>query len=238
MEIALIFHLKGYPIIHLFGTLYNFIHVKHPLLWHYLTSGIDPQRSTTSIILALSDNSPNFPRQKHIVKGGLYITVALPFIPHLTDRIIKVWRNTVSKIPNLPELRFIKKPPNKQWYTDLSFTETQQIEKNNVIYAACCNDCPDRTLYIGETARSLAVRSNEHLKNYDGRSAVGNHCKSSGHVNVSFKPIHEVRKIYNRRIMEKLLIDKFSPTLNTKSDCLSYISIDPTRMLNLFKFKF
>ena len=81
------------------------------------------------------------------------------------------------------------------------------------------------------------MRRIEHINNYDGRSVVGIHIKTTGHNDIDFNSVIAVKNIYHRRILEKLLIDNMNPTLNTKADCYFYLPLNYDNVLSCFNFK-
>jgi hypothetical protein len=82
-----------------------------------------------------------------------------------------------------------------------------------VVYNIPCASCED--FYIGETARSLGKRFDEHRKT-DKESALLEHIKHSGH-SISFDDVSILANETNynaRKVKEALEIHKSNPTLN------------------------
>ena len=81
------------------------------------------------------------------------------------------------------------------------------------MYNVPCASCPD--FYVGETARALGRRFQEHSST-DKESAVLEHIKNSGH-SLSFDDVRVLTTEPNysaRKIKEALEIYKAQPTLN------------------------
>ena len=101
------------------------------------------------------------------------------------------------------------------------FNTKDQIKKehkHDIIYHAKCPDCTDD--YIGETARRLIRRVDEHTGK-DNNSHLTKHSQIKGHKPVSledFKIIgsHFKNQEYFRKIAEAIYIKRFKPTLNVQ----------------------
>ena len=91
------------------------------------------------------------------------------------------------------------------------------VEKCGVIYNIRCKDCDaDR---IGETARNLGTRLNEHRKSvqaYDLKSAVSEHAKDTDHSIhwASVKMIGRENHFLSSKIREAINIHARRPAMN------------------------
>ena len=87
-------------------------------------------------------------------------------------------------------------------------------EKCGVVYNIQCNQCEDS--YIGETARSLGTRFQDHAGK-DKESAILAHINKTGH-NISLDNVNILvqnqPQYHSRKIREALEIHKAAPTLN------------------------
>ena len=91
--------------------------------------------------------------------------------------------------------------------------KTKIEDKCGVVYNIPCASCDD--FYIGETARKMKKRFDEHSKN-DKESALLEHTKKSGH-SISFENVSILAsepKFNARKIREAMEIFKHRPTLN------------------------
>ena len=89
----------------------------------------------------------------------------------------------------------------------------EKKDKCGVVYNVPCGTCKD--FYVGETARALGKRFEEHSSS-DKESAVLEHLKKTGH-SCSFDDVRVLatEPNYNaRKIKEAIEIYKASPTLN------------------------
>ena len=93
-------------------------------------------------------------------------------------------------------------------------------DKCGVVYQIPCDSSP--STYIGETARALGERFNEHSKS-DKESAVREHTLSSGHsISLENIKILASESRYNpRKIREALEIYKNNPKLNRDQAVIS-----------------
>ena len=91
--------------------------------------------------------------------------------------------------------------------------KAEKQDKCGVVYQVPCASCP--SFYVGETARSMGKRYEEHAKT-DKESAVLEHTQSLGH-SISFEDVRILASEthYNaRKIREALEIYKAKPSLN------------------------
>jgi hypothetical protein len=119
---------------------------------------------------------------------------------------------------------------------------TPIANKCGVIYKIKCANCEHN--YIGETARTLGTRVKEHLNTKkDSLSAVGEHCKDTGH-SVSWTNISVVGREehwYRRKIMEAIEISEGAPSLNIDVDVelpaiyTSFFSRDVCQLTSRYK---
>jgi hypothetical protein len=101
--------------------------------------------------------------------------------------------------------------------------------KSELIYGAQCKSCVSDYVYVGETSRFLTQRSYSHL--HDRTSPIRNHMDTTGHRAIDFKIIKHQSKPYPRKVLEKLLIEKFDPPLNTKANLDIFLNIDYNKLL-------
>jgi hypothetical protein len=235
LDIVHAFHLKQYPISDLFGCLYNFIHRIHPLLWRY--AHIAPHHVTTcSLISDLHLRASISPTVSKCCPYPYDITITLPFLPHISNSIVSLWRKHIVTLDNPPKVSFILTPPGIGITSDLTMSPIDKMEKSNIIYFVNCEDCNNELIYIGETSRALNIRMKEHISNYNRQSVVGEHKRILVHNRLLFNPVYSVDKIYQRRLLEKMCIDKYNPSRNTKTECHCYLNMHLNHILNLFKF--
>ena len=86
----------------------------------------------------------------------------------------------------------------------------KNINPSHVIYKGTCN-CGQT--YIGETARNLEVRVNEH-PDVNGQSAPAKHIKEHLNRKFSWDVLATAHSWIKRRIKEGFYIARFHPDLN------------------------
>ena len=87
---------------------------------------------------------------------------------------------------------------------------SQYLNPSHVIYKGTCN-CGQT--YIGETARNLEIRVNEH-SDVNGQSEPAKHIKEQPNHKFSWEVLTTAHSWMNRRIKEALYIARFRPELN------------------------
>ena len=132
--------------------------------------------------------------------------IGLPYIQGLSEELQRIFGDhgiTVFHRPFNTIRSMLVHPKDK----------TEKQDKCGVVYQVPCASCP--STYIGETARSMGKRYEEHAKS-DKESAVREHTLSSGH-SISFEDVRILacETHYNsRKIREALEIYKAKPSLN------------------------
>jgi hypothetical protein len=94
---------------------------------------------------------------------------------------------------------------------------TLKCHKHNIVYEVTCPECS--ATYIGETARRLSVRAEEHKSNQTSNVCL--HSNNTGHKPVSLDDFSIIARnnsasTYKRRIIEALAIKENKPVLNRK----------------------
>ena len=132
--------------------------------------------------------------------------VGLPYIQGLSEELQRIFKthgvNSFLKPTNT--LRQILVKPKDP---------TPKEQKCGVVYNVDCGVCEDS--YVGETARKLKTRFDEHRKS-DTQSAILEHMKKTGH-SLSFENVNILvsePKLPSRKIREALEIYKRRPSLN------------------------
>ena len=92
--------------------------------------------------------------------------------------------------------------------------EVEDINRCGVIYMGQCNTCEQQ--YIGETARSMKTRINEHLHKKEPPTAIKEHLSITNHhmETKSFSILTGEPIVYNRKVKEAIKIKKLKPALN------------------------
>ena len=132
--------------------------------------------------------------------------VGLPYIKGASEELQRIFtehgvRTFHKPINTLRSL--LVKPKDK----------TKIGDKCGVVYNIPCASCDN--FYIGETARKMKKRFDEHSKN-DKESALLEHTKKSGH-SISFENVSILAsepRFNARKIREAMEIFKHRPTLN------------------------
>ena len=133
-------------------------------------------------------------------------SIGLPYIKGLSEELQRIFKDHGVSVYHKPfnTLRSsLVKPKDKQ----------NKEDKCGVIYNVACGTCSD--FYIGETARALGKRFEEHTST-DKKSAVLEHLKNTGH-SFSFDDMRVLAnepKYNARKIKEAIEIYKGKPTLN------------------------
>ena len=131
--------------------------------------------------------------------------LGLPYIQGLSEELQRVFKKHDINIYHKPgnTLRsFLVKPKDP----------TPTVNKCGVVYNINCNSCDDS--YIGETARSLGQRFQEH-QTHD-QSAIKEHLSASGH-SVSLDDVRILTseaRLDARKVKEAIEIYKRRPSLN------------------------
>ena len=132
--------------------------------------------------------------------------VRLPYIQGLSEELKRVFKkhgvNTFIK-PTNTFRNLLVKPKDP----------TDKGHKRGVVYNVPCVDCDD--FYVGETARKMKVRFEEHCKS-DKESALLEHRRKTGH-SLSFEDVRILvsePRLTSRKIREAMEIFKRRPTLN------------------------
>lgn len=132
----------------------------------------------------------------------------LPYVKGLTERLTKAFRKAEARVYYKPfnTLRSQLVHPKDK---------TPKEKKCGVVYEISCGDCNKK--YIGETARPLNTRVKEHTSiKRASLTAVGEHCKSTGH-SIPWDNISVIARENNntrRKIREALEIEISKPHLN------------------------
>ena len=102
-------------------------------------------------------------------------TAVIPYIRGLSEQLERAYaKHGVSIIhkPSNTIRQMLVQPKDK----------TSHLEKCGAVYLIKCNDCEDN--YIGETARALSTRLNEHQKTWvepPTLTSVGEHLRDTRH---------------------------------------------------------
>lgn len=182
------------------------------------------------------------------------ISERIPFcIPYITDEFSATVRKCLRKASLEDSVALVEIPPNNlkrmlirnRIYDRLCTTTECKICPNGkegdcmvsgVVYLIKCKECGDE--YIGETIRPLCVRIKEHL---DGKSkqrqssVLGNHrvTKHNGSdFDITVNILAHESNITARKTLEAFWINKKSPEMNRKEECLS-ITRELTSYLSL-----
>ena len=154
-------------------------------------------------------------KQASIPSGPPPPLVGLPYVKGLSEELQRIFKkhgvNVFFKPANTLR-QLLVKPKDK----------TETSEKCGVVYNIPCNSCDD--FYIGETARKMETRFQEHSKS-DKESALLEHIKQTGH-SISLEDVTILAnepRFYARKIREALKIHKLKPTLNRDQG----LEIDP-----------
>jgi hypothetical protein len=134
------------------------------------------------------------------------INIPIPYVQGVSERLKRVFDKHGVRVYHKPvntirqQLVHPKDPPIEN--------------KCGVIYKIKCDNCEHK--YIGETARTLGTRVKEHLNTKkDSLSAVGEHCKDTGHTvswaNISVTVVGREEHWYRRKIMEAIEISEGPP---------------------------
>jgi hypothetical protein len=131
--------------------------------------------------------------------------IGLPYIRGMSEPLERIFRKH--------EISIYHKPVNtlRQQLVHPK-DSTPKGKKTGVIYQIECQTC--NRLYIGETARSLDKRLDEHRKTTT--SAVNEHVKDTGHK-IDWEGVKVIGKEDNwakRKIKEAIAIRKNKPSLN------------------------
>ena len=131
--------------------------------------------------------------------------IALPYIKGVSESLTRVFKKQGVHTYHKPinTLRSILVHPKDK---------TPKEQQAGTVYHIPCKSCPDT--YIGETARLLATRMEEHKKN--NSSAINEHFTKTGHtINwADTKIIDRDSNTVRRKIKEAICIRKMKPTLN------------------------
>ena len=131
--------------------------------------------------------------------------IGIPYIKGISEPIQRVFRKHGVSIYHKPinTIRQLLVHPKDK---------TNREQKTGVIYQIDCETC--KGTYIGETARTLGKRLDEHKKLPS--SAVKEHQESTGH-NIDWKNVKIVGKEEHwmkRKIKEAITIRRVKPSLN------------------------
>ena len=178
----------------------------------------------------------------------------IPFsIPYVSDELSAIVRKCLRKASLEDSVALVEVPPNNlkrmlirnRIYDRLCTTTDCKICPNGregdcmisgVVYLIKCSECGDE--YIGETIRPLCVRIKEHLdgKSKQRRSSVlGSHrvTKHDGSdFDITVSILAQESNITARKTLEAFWINKKSPGMNRKEECLS-ITRELTSYLSL-----
>ena len=149
-------------------------------------------------------------------------TISLPYKGKKGQNIIKSMSNTLSNV--LPDRHVTKiMYTGKKLGSFFSIKdETKKQHQHDLIYYT---ECPESTCsenYIGEVARRLQERVDEHAGK-DSKSHMLQHTHQSGHAAVSIDNFKIVKRGFKnhkmkRKISEALLIKKYRPSLNKQEN--------------------
>ena len=132
--------------------------------------------------------------------------VGLPYVKGLSEELQRLFKKHGVNVYFKPfnTLRqILVKPKDK----------TETSEKCGVVYNISCDECSD--FYIGETARKMGKRFQEHTKS-DKESALLEHLKKTGH-SISLENVAVLAnepRYHARKIREAIKIHQHKPTLN------------------------
>ena len=132
--------------------------------------------------------------------------VGLPYVKGLSEELQRLFKKHGVNVyfkPTNTLRQLLVKPKDK----------TETSDKCGVVYNIACDECQD--FYIGETARKMGKRFQEHTKS-DKESALLEHLKKTGHSisleNVSI--LANEPRYHARKIREAIKIHQRRPTLN------------------------
>ena len=131
----------------------------------------------------------------------------MPYIRNVSEKFMKIFNNhgvTVCHKPTNKLRNFLVHPKD----------EVEDLNRCGVIYLGKCNTCDKE--YIGETARSMKIRINEHLHKKEQPTAIKEHLAISKHhmETKSFSILSGEPIKYNRKVKEAIKIKKLKPDLN------------------------
>ena len=140
------------------------------------------------------------------------INVPLPYIRGISEKLNRIFRDHGVNAYHKPinTIRsFLVHPKDK----------TPDCDKCGVVYKINCSDCKDT--YVGETARAMSVRFDEHTTTDTSAplTAVGEHTVKHKHeVDIdNVQIICREDHFWNRKIRESVEIRTHKPTLNRDS---------------------
>ena len=174
------------------------------------------QQQNTPLDVAVPDDTPNQPENIPEAKDAeKEVQMFIPYQGKMGESIIRRMRN-----------RFKHSFPNtkisityKSTKLSSKFSTKDKIKKDHnhdIVYLAKCPDCSET--YIGETARRLSRRVEEHAGK-DKNSHVTKHSQLNGHKPVSLENFEIIgsnfkNNEYCRKIAESILIKRLKPSLN------------------------
>jgi hypothetical protein len=138
------------------------------------------------------------------------ITITIPDVQGFSKRLQKIYTthgvSTIHKPFNTIR-NILVKPKDK----------TPDARKCGVVYQISCGGCD--SLYVGETARPLQTRLNEHHKlrgDQNSVTGVGEHCLATGHtfIDKDTKILGREENIWRSKIREPIEIYNINPNLN------------------------
>ena len=133
------------------------------------------------------------------------LPIAIPYIKGISESLARVFKKQGVHTYHKPfnTLRSILVHPKDK---------TPKEQQTGIIYHIPCKSCPGT--YVGETARTLATRVEEHKK--ISSSAIHEHVSNTGHtINwADTKILEKDSNTHRRKIKEALCIKRLKPTLN------------------------
>ena len=156
-------------------------------------------------VTALPKKTNSLPRPSDPSSNKKVTHLGIPYIRGTSERLERAFKNAGVSIFHKPmnSLRSQLVHPKDK---------TNHLQKSGVIYLITCVDCQKQ--YIGETARPLGKRLQEHRKLTS--SAVKEHMDRTNHqmdwnnVKILGQELNTLR----RKLREAILIHRHKPTLN------------------------
>jgi hypothetical protein len=133
--------------------------------------------------------------------------IALPYCKGLSEKCQRIFRNHGINIYHKPGNTIkqeLVRPKDK----------IDKMKRCDCVYHMKCGNC--ESTYVGETSRTLEVRSHDHIHKRTPLTAVGKHIEDTGHGipedNIKILDTESVK--HRRRVKEALYIKEHTPDLN------------------------
>ena len=161
-----------------------------------------------------SNEHPNENSQSESSTDEKILQIIVPYRGRRGELTMKRLSNTIKRtLPNTTTRVTYK---GTRLSSKFNLKDREKLENvHDVVYQAKCPDCSET--YIGETARRLEERVEEHAKK-DKNSHLLRHARLKGHRPVSMDDFSILSKnfknYYSRKISEAIAIKKNKPSLN------------------------